>query len=87
MCELEPLKNIPRKAFRFKRSEYGYTARYQQYEINIGDNKAYWWWDVTKLGNKVRESDDGDYKKDALTYKQAKDRAIIQLNKWRKAHV
>jgi hypothetical protein len=87
MCEAPPIKNIPRKTFRFKKSEFGYTAMYKDYEIHVGDNGGYWWWDVEYQDSIIAERDQLEYKKDAPTKSIAIKRAVKALNKWRKEHV
>ena len=82
MGDALPLKNIPRKSFRFKPSEFGYTATHKEYEIHVGQNN-YWWWDVEYNGSQIAESDRAGYKTDAPTRAIALKRAISALNKWR----
>jgi len=88
MCSLEPIRNIPVKSFRFKKSEYGFTATHSGYEIHVGQNAHYWWWDVeiVKSGEQIAESDRAVYKKDAPTRIIAKKRAVMALNQWRKTN-
>lgn len=80
-----PYKPIRRISFRFKESEFGYTAKHKEgYEIHVGCNGDYWWWDVEHNGSIIAERDQQYYKKDAPTKQIAIKRAVIQLNKWRK---
>lgn len=87
MCEITPLKNIPRRLFRFKPSEFGYTAKHKDYEIHVGGNDGYWWWDVEYKGCIIVERDQQAYKSEAPTKGIAIKRAVIQMNKWRMANL